>query len=245
MADEATDAATMEQMALCVRFVDSESDEIHEEFLGFSQCESTTGEALANAFIENLTKLGVKTDQMRGQGYDGASNMSGIHRGVQARIRSLIPEAIYTHCKAHCLNLAIIHASKEVYARNLMSTVQQVAFAFNYSAKRLLQFQETLAGDDVSREGMAERTRLRSLCETRWSARADALHTFLVSYRTVVTTLDRLADEGDTKAAAERNDDEVWNSLFQKAVDIAGDVEVIPAAPRRYGRQQNLPNAPG
>ncbi|XP_052809573.1 zinc finger MYM-type protein 1-like, partial [Mya arenaria] len=276
-------------MALCVRFVDSESDEIHEEFLGFSQCESTTGEALANAFIENITKLGVKTDQMRDQGYDGASNMSGIHRRVQARIRSLIPEAIYTHCKAHCLNLAIIHASKEVHARNLLSTVQQVAFALNYSAKRLLQFQETLAGDDVSREGMAERTRLRSLCETRWSARADALHTFLVSYRTVVTTLDRLADEGDTKAAvhklsvtnfefivtlvaiehllsalvplsnmlqakdcdllhaandtrvvmvllqAERNDDEVWNSLFQKAVDIAGDVEVIPAAPRRYG----------
>ncbi|WAR14709.1 P52K-like protein [Mya arenaria] len=116
---------------------------------------------------------------------------------------------------------------------------------------------------------------------------------------TVVTTLDRLADKGDTKAAvhklsvtnfefivtlvaiehllsalvplsnmlqakdcdllhaandtrvvmvllqAERNDDEVWNSLFQKAVDIAGDVEVIPAAPRRYGRQQNRPNAPG
>ncbi|XP_052820512.1 zinc finger MYM-type protein 1-like [Mya arenaria] len=191
MADEATDAATMEQMALCVRFVDSESDEIHEEFLGFSQCESTTGEALANAFIENLTKLGVKTDQMPGQGYDGASNMSCIHRGVQARIRSLIPEALYTHCKAHCLNLAIIHASKEVFARNLMSTVQQVAFAFNHSAKRLLQFQETLAGDEVSREGIAERTRLRSLCETRWSARADALHTFLVSYRTVVTTLDR------------------------------------------------------
>ncbi|WAR26844.1 P52K-like protein, partial [Mya arenaria] len=44
---------------------------------------------------------------------------------------------------------------------------------------------------------------------------------------------------------AERNDDEVWNSLFQKAVDIAGDVGVIPAAPRRYGRQQNRPNAPG
>ncbi|WAR08074.1 P52K-like protein, partial [Mya arenaria] len=42
---------------------------------------------------------------------------------------------------------------------------------------------------------------------------------------------------------AERNDDEVWNSLFQKAVDIASDVDVIPA--RRYGRQQNRPNAPG
>ncbi|WAR04084.1 hypothetical protein MAR_019453 [Mya arenaria] len=30
---------------------------------------------------------------------------------------------------------------------------------------------------------------------------------------------------------AERNDDEVWNSLFQKAVDIAGDVDVVLAVP--------------
>ena len=119
---------------------------------------------------------------MRGQGYDGASNMSGIHRGVQARIRRIIPEAMYTHCKAHCLNLAIIHASKEIYARNMMNTIQQVAFAFNYSAKRLLQFQETLSTDVVSRQQMEERTKLRSLCETRWSSRADALHTFLCSY---------------------------------------------------------------
>ena len=51
--------------------------------------------------------------KMRGQGYDGASNMSGKFRGVKARVRQIFPEAIYTHCKAHCLNLAIIHASEE------------------------------------------------------------------------------------------------------------------------------------
>ncbi len=44
--------------------------------------------------------VGVVVENMRGQGYDGAGNMSGKHKGVQARIRSVIPEAIYTHCKA-------------------------------------------------------------------------------------------------------------------------------------------------
>ena len=44
-ADEATDCATMEQMALCVRYL--KNDEVSEEFLGFSECKSTTGEALA------------------------------------------------------------------------------------------------------------------------------------------------------------------------------------------------------
>ncbi|WAR15696.1 hypothetical protein MAR_005801 [Mya arenaria] len=65
---------------------------------------------------------------------------------------------------------------------------------------------------------------------------------------TVVTTLDRHTGRSfsaHTCKHAERNDNEVWNSLFQKAVDIAGDVDVIPAAPRRYGRQQNRLNAPG
>ncbi|XP_052268629.1 52 kDa repressor of the inhibitor of the protein kinase-like [Dreissena polymorpha] len=149
MADEATDAATMEQMSLCVRFVDKTTSTVREEFLGFSSTTSTTGEVLANAFIDILTKLGVRTENMRGQGYYGASNMSGIHRGVQAKIRQLIPETVYTHCKAHCLNLAIIHASKERYSKNMMDTVQQVAFAFSYSAKRLLLFQETLADDNI------------------------------------------------------------------------------------------------
>jgi hypothetical protein len=45
---------------------------------------------------------------MRAQGYDGAASMSRIHRGVQARIRERIPTALYVHCNAHVLNLAIV-----------------------------------------------------------------------------------------------------------------------------------------
>ncbi|XP_060556589.1 52 kDa repressor of the inhibitor of the protein kinase-like [Ruditapes philippinarum] len=176
IADEATDCAAMAQMALCVRYL--KDSEIREEFLG------------------------VQMDYIRGQGYDGASKMSGLYRGVQARIRQQYPEAVYTHCKAHCLNLAIIHASKCTYVRNMMATVQTVAFAFNMSAKRLLKFQETLGCDPTSREEMEERQKLQSSCETRWAARADAFHTFLCLYRTVVTSLEDLGANGDTKAAA-------------------------------------------
>jgi len=35
---------------------------------------------------------------MRGQGYDGTSNMNGKYRGVQARVKELYPLAMYTHC---------------------------------------------------------------------------------------------------------------------------------------------------
>lgn len=120
---------------------------------------------------------------MRDQEYDGASNMSGIYRGVQERIRQEVPDAVYLHCKAHCLKLAITHACKVPFVRNMMDTVQTVVFAFNYSAKRLLEFTEVIHADPVSRENMEKRCRLQSLCEIRWAARADALYTFVCAYR--------------------------------------------------------------
>ncbi|XP_060555075.1 zinc finger MYM-type protein 1-like [Ruditapes philippinarum] len=137
---------------------------------------------------------------MKGQGYDGAANMSGAYKGVQARIRERIPDAVYSHCKAHCLNLTIVHSCKVEFVRNMMDVVQIIAFAFSYSAKRLAQYKQTLEGDPESLEQMQERRHLQNLCETRWAARADALTTFLASIRTVVTALQTLSDNGDSKA---------------------------------------------
>ena len=70
--------------------------------------------------------------------------MSGVHRRVQAVTRQQVPEAVYCHFKAYSLNLAIGHACGEPLIRNMLSTVQTIAFALDYSAKRLLAFQESL-----------------------------------------------------------------------------------------------------
>lgn len=46
---------------------------------------------------------------------------------------------------------------------------------------------------------------MRELCETRWSARGDALYTFQASFDVVVDALSNLIDEGDTKAQSHLN----------------------------------------
>ena len=46
---------------------------------------------------------------MRGQGYDGAPNMSSQRVGVQARIIEKYPPATYIHCSGHGLNCVIAH----------------------------------------------------------------------------------------------------------------------------------------
>ena len=46
-------------------------------------------------------------------------------------------------------------------------------------------------------ENMDKRTKLRTLCETRWTIRADALYTFKTAFPVVVHALERLQGLGD------------------------------------------------
>ena len=139
IADEATDASTMEQMIMVFPFFDKEKGVVREEFVGFSEVKRRTGEELADAFLAHLTQLGVVLHRMRGQGSDG-SNMSGVKSGVQVRISQIIHGDIYTHRKAHCLNLVITNACKIPLIRNMIDIVEQVALAFQYFNKRINVF---------------------------------------------------------------------------------------------------------
>ena len=79
-----------------------------------------------------------------------------------------------------------------------MSTVQEVAFSFDYSSKKLQAFYQELDSDATT--NMDKLTKLCTLCETRWTSRADALYTFKGSFPVVVHALERLQRLGDDKA---------------------------------------------
>ena len=87
MADEVSSHCT-EQLLLCVRFVDQEG-RIREEFLAFILLKRVTGEAIFSAIIKTLEDCHPDISNLRGQTYDGASNMSSVNVGVQARIKEL------------------------------------------------------------------------------------------------------------------------------------------------------------
>jgi len=97
---------------------------------------------------------------MRAQGYDGAANMSGKYIGVQVRLLQTVTGAMYVHDKSHCLNLAIVHSCNDVSVRNVMSTVQEVAFAFDYSAKKLQAFFDELDADATTKENMGKKDKI-------------------------------------------------------------------------------------
>ena len=61
-----------------------------------------------------MSKYGFGIQNLRGQGYDGASNMKGELNGLQALFLRECPYAYYVHCYAHRLQLALVAASKDV-----------------------------------------------------------------------------------------------------------------------------------
>jgi hypothetical protein len=55
----------------------------------------------------NFEKNKIDIKMLRGIGFDGAANMSGVYNGLQARIKHIQLLALYVHCAAHDLNLVI------------------------------------------------------------------------------------------------------------------------------------------
>lgn len=134
MADEVT-SHNKEQLALCVRFIDK-NNEAREEFIAFINVPRITGEAISEAIITTLRNLGLDIKNIRGQGYDGASNMSSDNVGVQRRIKEQSPKAAYVHCSGHCLNLVIAHSCSLPQIRNALDKLKQVSLFFQGSPKR-------------------------------------------------------------------------------------------------------------
>ena len=74
LADE-VEGHHVEQLPICVRFVDKSND-IREEFLEFGRCTQVNGEAISNEILRIIKKSDLDIMNCRGQGYNGASNMS-------------------------------------------------------------------------------------------------------------------------------------------------------------------------
>jgi hypothetical protein len=71
--------------------------------------------ALKTSIIVVLSDIGLNVQDIRGQGYDGASNMRGEFNDLKALILQECPYAYYIHSLAHQLQLALLAASREVH----------------------------------------------------------------------------------------------------------------------------------
>ena len=97
LADE-VESHHVEQLPICVRFVDKSND-IREEFLKFGRCTQVNGESISNEILRVIKKADLDIMNCRGQGYDGASNMSS---------EAVIYFYLYHSIRARCLRSVLI-----------------------------------------------------------------------------------------------------------------------------------------
>ena len=163
--DECTDCSNQEQLSFSIRYVSSEK--VCESFVGFYELDKgTTGEAIAETIEKAIIDCELDPSQMVGQAYDGASNMFGQYKGCAAILQRKFPQAIYSHCCSHALNLAVVNSCSFVAIQNVFATMNKVYKFFDNHPKRQynLNFCEA---------------KLKSLCKTRWLQRINAFHVFI------------------------------------------------------------------
>ena len=183
MADETADSSNQEQVSLTLRWVTQEL-EVHEDFLGLYHVASIDAATLTAAIKDVLARMNLPFEKLRGQCYDGASAMSSSKCGVAKRICDLEPRAVYMHCYGHALNLAAGDTLKRSkLMKDALETTREITKLIKYSPCRDGIFQrlkETLP--------VGNTPGIRVLCPTRWTVRAESIHSILANYNVLQRT---------------------------------------------------------
>ena len=188
LADETTDRAGREQLAIIFRYVTQEEgrwcvredpvrvvDLLHEIKKGQEQTEGEvrmTGENIGEVIHKKVQELNLNgTSRMVGCGFDGAAAMASQSVGAAAVLKRANPFCDYYHCAMHALNLCVAACADQADIRACLTTVKALTAFFNTSAKRTETLQRTIG--QVCPE--QTRTKLVTLCTTRFVERHDAI----------------------------------------------------------------------
>lgn len=208
--DESRDESRKEQMALVVRFVDKDGF-IRERFLDLIHVHDTYSATLKQELCSVLSLHNLDVNSIRGQGYDGASNMRGEWNGLQAKFLEECPYAYYVHCFAHQLQLALVGASKEVTeVHNFFGDLATVVNTVIASSKRsddlnsnqVAEMQDLIELDELETGSGANQIRtLQRPGDTRWSSHYDSVCSLLKLYRPTYLVLKDIATARDSTSS--------------------------------------------
>ena len=141
-----------------------------------------------------MCECGIKLQNCVAHTYDGASVMKGSVNGVQSLFRKEVPQAIYTHCANHRLNLVIVDVCKNVQtAENFFSFLQKLYVFMSESAIHSFFV-------SVQREMGQKTVELKALSETRWICQSAVCDAVKRALSAIIITLHRLVEGRGTRA---------------------------------------------
>ncbi|KAJ0964830.1 hypothetical protein J5N97_025968 [Dioscorea zingiberensis] len=188
------DVSVKEQAAIALRYVDSKGHVI-EHFLGLVHVSDTTALSLKATIEAVFSKNNLSTSKIRGQGYDGASNMQGEFNGLKTLIMKVNASAYYVHCFAHQLQLALVAVVKNhVQIALLFNTVTSVVNIVGVSCKRRDALREKQFNKIV--EALRVETSLQRAGDTRWGSHYGSLINLIIMFGSVIDVLEIVVEDG-------------------------------------------------
>ncbi|MCH95600.1 zinc finger MYM-type protein 1-like, partial [Trifolium medium] len=204
--DESRDISIKEQMSVVLRYVDKKGSVI-ERFLGLVRVTNTSAISLKLALESLFAKHNLSLSRVRGQGYDGASNMQGEFNGLKSLILKESKSAFYVHCFAHQLQLALVAvANRQTDVGCFLSSVNKVSNLVGASCKRqeILRESQTLNvyealknGEIASGSGLNQNTALKRAGDTRWGSHFGTLLSLISLFKSVIDVLEYIEECGE------------------------------------------------
>lgn len=178
---------------------------VMERFLAIKHITSCTSAALNDALVGMLDHHGLPISRLRGQGYDGASNMRGEFNGLQKLIRDENPNAFYVHCFAHQLQLVVVTVagcSRAIF--NFFNYVPLIVTTVSASCKRkdaLIEKHHDILLDKLENglisagRGLHQESGLTRPRDTRWGTHLKILLRIYQMWEAIVDVLELISED--------------------------------------------------
>ncbi|XP_062213749.1 uncharacterized protein LOC133914723 [Phragmites australis] len=176
-----------------------------ERFLGVVNVEDTTSLTLKTAIGNLLMDHQLSFSMVRGQGYDGASNMKGHINGLKKLIMDESPSAYYIHCFAHQLQLTLVAVAKE--SGDCQWFFQQLLYLLNVlgnSCKKIRMLRVAQAesiieslelGELETDQGLNQEMGLGRPGDTRWGSHYKTILHIIALYQPIRNVLIKIGED--------------------------------------------------
>ncbi|XP_070052461.1 uncharacterized protein [Nicotiana tomentosiformis] len=202
-----------------------------EHFSGIVHVRNTTALCLKKAIIDYLAQHSLSLSYVRGQCYDGSSNMQGDLHGLKTLIQQESKSAYSIHCFVHQLQLTLVAVFKKcLEVGELVLLVSNVLNIVGGSFKRMDDLQKSQAekvqealdmGELETGRGLNQELGLARVTDTRWGSHYKSFKNFISMFGSIIDVLDTIVV--DNRTLEER----------AKEQDITNAILLVEVAKRR------------
>ncbi|XP_075109014.1 uncharacterized protein LOC107767866 [Nicotiana tabacum] len=202
LVDESRDVSCKEQMTTVPRYVDRRGSVI-ERFMGIVHVRDTSALSLRNEIVNLLAQHSLSPSSIRGQCYDGASNMQGDLNGLKILMQKESRGAHSIHCFAHQLQLTLVAISRRCdQVQELLLLLSDILNMVGSSFKLRDELRESQAeeieealrkGELETGKGLNQELGLARAGDTRWGSHYKSFNNFIIMFGPIIDALDAIA----------------------------------------------------